>query len=200
MGIVLGVGSAAAFGQPDPADPGVRVPAVNYRSDFSDYQPYKEQEPVSWKQIHEEVAGIPGVTGHAGHDAAAMTASPQAPDAVPTGNEGLAAMAMPEPEASSPPAGPTTAPAGAIVGTGVIQQIDKANAKVKITHDPIAALGWPRMTMFFRLKDSAIADRIKEGEKVDFYLEKSSSGYVISGFREALPGHDTRDMPAGEKK
>ena len=109
-------------------------------------------------------------------------------------------MAMPGPEASSPPAEPMAAPPGAIVGAGVIQQIDKANAKVKITHDPIAALGWPRMTMFFRLKDPALADHIKEGDKVDFYLEKSSSGYVISGFRKSMTGHDMGDAPEGEKK
>lgn len=70
---------------------------------------------------------------------------------------------------------------GPVVGTGVVQGIDKANGKVKLTHDPIAALGWPRMTMFFRLKESALAEKVKEGDAVAFSLEKSISGFVISG-------------------
>lgn len=200
LGLALGAGGLDAFGQSDPADPGASAPEINYQSAFSNYQPYVEQEPASWTQVHEEVAGVPGAAGHAGHEATVMTATSEAPAALPGGQEGLAPIPMPEPEAASPPAGPMAAPAGAIVGAGVIRQIDKPNAKVKITHDPIAALGWPGMTMFFRLKDPAVADRIKEGEKVDFYLEKSSAGYVISGFRKSTPGHDMRDMPEGEKK
>jgi Cu/Ag efflux protein CusF len=79
-----------------------------------------------------------------------------------------------------------------ITGTGVVQGLDKANGKVKLTHDPIAALGWPRMTMFFRLKDSALADQVKEGDKVAFSLEKSASGYVISGWQKGAAGHDMK--------
>ena len=81
-----------------------------------------------------------------------------------------------------------------ITGTGVVQAIDKINGKVKLTHDPIAALGWPKMTMFFRLKDSALADQVKEGDKVEFSLEKSASGYVISGWQKGGAGHDMKQM------
>ncbi|MEO8009000.1 MAG: copper-binding protein, partial [Betaproteobacteria bacterium] len=62
------------------------------------------------------------------------------------------------------------------------------------THDPIDALGWPKMTMFFRLKDSALADQVKEGDKVDFSLEKSASGYVISQIRKSAAGHDMKQV------
>jgi Cu/Ag efflux protein CusF len=71
-----------------------------------------------------------------------------------------------------------------ITGTGVVQDIDKANSKVKLTHDPIAAMGWPKMTMFFRLRDNSLADQVKVGDKVQFSLEKMASGYVISGFQK----------------
>jgi len=63
LGLALVAGSLDAFGRPDPADPGAPVPEVNYRSAFSDYQSYHEPEPVSWKQIHEEVAGVRGHFG-----------------------------------------------------------------------------------------------------------------------------------------
>ena len=94
---------------------------------------------------------------------------------------------------------PQTAPDGhahtaGITATGVVQGIDKANGKVKLTHDPIAALGWPKMTMFFRLKDSSLADQVKEGDKVEFSLEKSASGYVISGFHKDAANHDMKHI------
>ena len=75
-----------------------------------------------------------------------------------------------------------------------MQGIDKVNGKVKLTHDPIAALAWPKMTMFFRLKDNALADQVKEGDKVQFTLEKSGSGYVISGFQKGMAGHDMKKV------
>jgi Cu/Ag efflux protein CusF len=68
---------------------------------------------------------------------------------------------------------------GLISGKGVVLKVDRDNAIVKINHDPIPALDWPSMTMPFRLKERALADRVKEGDKVEFFLEKSGSDYVI---------------------
>ena len=75
-----------------------------------------------------------------------------------------------------------------------MQGIDKANGKIKLTHDPIAALAWPKMTLFFRLKDNALADQVKEGDKVEFSLEKSATGYVISGLKKGGASHETKQM------
>ena len=86
------------------------------------------------------------------------------------------------------------------MATGIVQSIDKANGKVKLIHDPIAVLGWPKMTMFFRLKEAALAEQVKEGDAVQFYLEKATSGYVISGFKKALPDNDTRGAGKGDKQ
>ncbi|MBI5603114.1 MAG: copper-binding protein [Deltaproteobacteria bacterium] len=180
LGIVLGAGSLAALEGPDPADPGAPAPEIKYWSAFSDYRPYQEQEPLSWKQINEDVAGIPGAAGHAGHE-----------------SHGGAATAGTE--AASSPAGPTAQPDGAIAATGVIRRIDRADAKVVIAHEPIASLGWPAMTMLFRLKDPASVDPYKEGDRVDFTLEKSASDYVISGFRKSA-GHEWHDTGKGDKK
>ena len=73
----------------------------------------------------------------------------------------------------------TASSKGLISGKGVVLKVDRANGTVKINHDPIPALDWPQMTMPFRLKESALADQVKEGDKVEFYLEKSGSDYVI---------------------
>lgn len=73
----------------------------------------------------------------------------------------------------------TASSKGLVSGKGVMLKVDRANATVKINHDPIPALDWPQMTMPFRLKESALADQVKEGDKVEFFLEKSGSDYVI---------------------
>lgn len=109
-------------------------------------------------------------------------------------------IARAEPPPSIPTEMPTSAAGATIMATGVVKSIDKANGKVKLTHDPINALGWPKMTMFFRLKDAALADQVKEGDAVQFDLEKSPSGYVISGFKKAKPEHDMREMNKGDKQ
>ena len=70
--------------------------------------------------------------------------------------------------------------------------IDPKAATVSIRHQPIAALGWPRMTMFFRLKDSGVAEKVKEGDSVAFSLEKSASGYVISSLEQSPAPSEAR--------
>ena len=185
----------------DPSDPSTPVPMIAAASAFADYQPFREQKVAPWKQVLDEVVGVPGAAGHAGHSAtpAATTESKETMLApiVPEGNE---TMARAEPQSSPPTEKPVAGSGTAITATGIVQSIDKANGKVKLTHDPITALGWPKMTMFFRVKDAALADQIKEGDAVQFSLEKSPSGYVISGFKKAMPDNDMQDMTKGEKQ
>jgi Cu/Ag efflux protein CusF len=209
---------------PNPADPDSAAPAVKYESAFSDYQPFQEQKSNAWKQVNKEVADNPGMgsmkdvpgktmpgmnsktadapmseDGAGGHD---MHSKKDMPDKVkpgkssktadtPVSKEGHDAMRKDTPQTAT---GHSDLQTAGITGTGVVQGIDKANGKVKVTHDPIEALGWPKMTMFFRLKDSALADQVKEGDKVEFSLEKSASGYVISGFQKGATGHDMKQM------
>ena len=123
--------------------------------------------------------------GNAGRNMGSMKDMPgmnkQAPGASMS-KEGHGAMAM-----AKSNTGPGNGQTAGVTGTGVVQGIDRANGKVKLTHDPIEALGWPKMTMFFRLKDGTLADQLKEGDKVEFSLEKSATGYVISGFQKGAP-------------
>lgn len=67
-----------------------------------------------------------------------------------------------------------------LTGTGVVRAIDKPGARIKLTHDPIEAVSWPRMTIVFRVKNASLVDQVKQGDKVKFVLTKSSTGYVIS--------------------
>ncbi|ARO88132.1 copper-binding protein [Nitrosospira lacus] len=74
-----------------------------------------------------------------------------------------------------------------IPAKGIVLHVDQAKATVKIDHDPIPALDWPRMTMPFRLKERGLANHVKEGDAVEFFLEKSGSDYVIVKFRKQAP-------------
>lgn len=88
--------------------------------------------------------------------------------------------------ASASGATKTDVSTGLIPAKGVVLKVDQAKATVKIDHDPIPALNWPRMTMPFRLKERALADNVKEGDAVEFFLEKSGSDYVIVKFGKPI--------------
>ncbi len=72
-----------------------------------------------------------------------------------------------------------------VSATGVVQQVNTANGKVKIAHDPIQALGWPKMMMFFRVKDAAVLEGVAQGDAVRFELEKGPTGMVITRIEKA---------------
>lgn len=126
-------------------------------------------------------AATPPMDAHAGHGAAA-SAEPK--KAAPTRTNVTAAA---EPSAKAKASAKTKTPApgasGTITATGNVLAIDKANGKVKVAHDPIPQIGWPKMTMYFRVKDPAVLNQATEGP-AQFILEKSGSGYVISGFKK----------------
>jgi len=63
---------------------------------------------------------------------------------------------------------------------GVVRQVNAEAGKVKISHDPITALGWPAMTMYFRVKDKAVLQGVGPGDKVRFELEKDDKGMAIT--------------------
>jgi Cu/Ag efflux protein CusF len=72
-----------------------------------------------------------------------------------------------------------TGPAGSDTpasGTGRINAVMAAERKVNITHEPIPALGWPGMTMDFRLSDTASLEGIEVGAKIIFRLRKAANG------------------------
>lgn len=75
---------------------------------------------------------------------------------------------------------PTDSERALLTGTGVVRGVDKPGARIKLTHDPIAAVSWPQMTIVFRVKNASLVDQVKQGDKVKFVLTKSPTGYVIS--------------------
>lgn len=57
-------------------------------------------------------------------------------------------------------------------GQGVIKAIDVKDSKVQISHEAIASLQWPPMTMWFAL-NTPLPGRIKVGDKIRFELTQA---------------------------
>lgn len=65
-------------------------------------------------------------------------------------------------------------------GYGVVKDVNAAaDGKVKIAHQPIDALGWPAMTMWFRLH-APLPPGIKAGDSVRFELQQQGKEWVIT--------------------
>lgn len=56
-------------------------------------------------------------------------------------------------------------------GSGKVTAIDRKNSQVTLAHDPIPDLGWPAMTMAFKVKDVMQLDTLKPGDQVSFDLK-----------------------------
>ncbi len=63
---------------------------------------------------------------------------------------------------------------------GEIRKVDIDAKKITIKHGPIANLDMPGMTMVFQVKDPALLDRAKAGDKVRFAAEKIGGAYVVT--------------------
>lgn len=74
------------------------------------------------------------------------------------------------------------APAGEAVGmtNGEVRKVDKDAKKITLKHGEIKNLDMPAMTMVFQVKDTALLDKVKAGDKVKFKAEKIAGGYAVS--------------------
>ena len=64
-------------------------------------------------------------------------------------------------------------------GRGRVISVDIQAGTVKLTHDAIKSLKWPKMTMDFKAHDPAVLKDLKPGAQVDFELMKMGGGYRI---------------------
>ena len=62
---------------------------------------------------------------------------------------------------------------------GTIRKVDKAAAKLTIAHGPLDGLGMPAMTMAFRVKDVAMLDAVKTGDKVRFVVANVDGSLTV---------------------
>jgi Cu/Ag efflux protein CusF len=63
---------------------------------------------------------------------------------------------------------------------GEIRKVDMDNKKITIKHGDIKNLDMPGMTMVFQVKDPALLDKAKPGDKVRFRAEKANGAIVVT--------------------
>ena len=75
---------------------------------------------------------------------------------------------------------PAMAPASTATALeeGLVKKIDKAAGKVTLTH-AAQSNGMPAMTMVYRVKNAALLDPIKVGQKVRFATDPADAGSTI---------------------
>lgn len=63
---------------------------------------------------------------------------------------------------------------------GEVRRVDKEAGKLTLRHGEIKNLDMPPMTMVFQVKEPALLEKVKSGDKVKFRAEKAGSGYVVT--------------------
>lgn len=72
--------------------------------------------------------------------------------------------------------------AGAALTSGEVRKVGKETGKVTIKHGPLENLGMPAMTMVYRVKDPAMLDQLKAGDKINFVADKVNGAYTVMRF------------------
>lgn len=63
---------------------------------------------------------------------------------------------------------------------GEVRKVDKNAKKITLRHGELNQLDMPPMTMVFQVKDPALLDKVKAGDKVRFRAENSGGNMVVT--------------------
>ncbi len=73
----------------------------------------------------------------------------------------------------------------AAVAEGEVRRVDRETKKITIRHGPIANLDMPPMTMVFQVKDPAMLENVKAGDKIRFSADKLGGAYTVTQLEQA---------------
>lgn len=68
---------------------------------------------------------------------------------------------------------------------GEVRKIDKENKKITLKHGVIKSMDMPGMTMVFQVKDAAMLDKLKAGDKVKFKAEQVGTAIFVTDIQTA---------------
>jgi Cu(I)/Ag(I) efflux system protein CusF len=60
-----------------------------------------------------------------------------------------------------------------------VRKVDKEAGKITLKHGPIPKLDMPAMTMVFQVKDKAMLDQVKAGDKVRFEADRIGGQFTV---------------------
>jgi Cu(I)/Ag(I) efflux system periplasmic protein CusF len=91
-----------------------------------------------------------------------------------------AALATPLLAQSQPAGGHAAHHAEGALSEGEVRKVDRDAKKITIKHGPLKNLNMPPMTMVFQVKDPAMLEQVKAGDKVKFTVEKLGGQYTVT--------------------
>jgi Cu/Ag efflux protein CusF len=68
---------------------------------------------------------------------------------------------------------------------GEVRKVDRDNQKITIKHGEIKSFDMPPMTMVFIVKDPALLDAAKPGDKVRFGVAREEGKFVVTAIETA---------------
>ena len=95
---------------------------------------------------------------------------------------------------STPSTSTTTSSTTADMSDGEVRKVDKENKKITLKHGAIKNLDMPGMTMVFGVKDVAMLDKFKAGDKVKFKAEQTGTAIVVTDIQ---PAKSAKEKGAG---
>jgi len=66
-----------------------------------------------------------------------------------------------------------------------VRKVDQAGGKLTLKHGPIKSLDMPPMTMVFSVKDKAMLDKLKAGDKIKFKAINDAGKYTVTELQMA---------------
>ena len=111
-------------------------------------------------------------------------------------NTGATAPAASTPAASTEAPATVASPSGTMgmqmagtpaMGAGTVESVDPTAGKISISHGPVAALGWPAMTMNFKATPEQIAS-VHAGQAIEFDFVAEGMQGTITAIRSADAG------------
>ena len=94
-------------------------------------------------------------------------------------------FALAQAQTAAPAASGAVQKSAAAMTDGEVRKVDKENKKVTLKHGEIKNLEMPGMTMVFQVKDPAMLDRVKAGDKVVFRAERANGAMVVTEMQPA---------------
>ena len=82
-------------------------------------------------------------------------------------------------DASQPIVVAQTAVTDSAMTDGEVKKVDKDAGKLTIKHGPLTNLDMPGMIMVFRVKDPAMLDQVKEGDKIRFVADRVNGAITV---------------------
>lgn len=92
----------------------------------------------------------------------------------------LAGPALAQQKADEHSSHHVTTAASADMAEGEVRKVDKDASKVTLKHGEIKSLEMPAMTMVFTVKDKAMLDSVKAGDKVRFKVVNDAGKFTVT--------------------